>query len=213
MEIQNRILARATQLFLQKGVKSISMDEIAADLGVSKKTIYHHFATKAALVYEISLEYFRQEKLMMEEIGRQAVNALDELVRVVNWTLRFIQNVHPGVVYDIQKYYPQAWALFDDYKNGLVLTKLEENLVRGISEGFYRSEINVEMVARMRLSQIDACLNPQYFPPGKFDYMELQVQMLEIFIHGIVTETGRIFLQETLSPKSSTEKQPPLTNQ
>ncbi|MDX2246415.1 MAG: TetR/AcrR family transcriptional regulator [Bacteroidia bacterium] len=213
MEIRDRILARATQLFLQKGVKSISMDEIAADLGISKKTIYLYFATKAALVYEISQEYFRQEKAMMDEIAKQAVNALDELSKVVNWSLRFIRNVHPSVVYDIQKYYPHAWALFDEYKTHFVLTKLSENLERGISEGYYRKEINVEMVARMRLSQIDACLNPQYFPSGKFDFMELQVQMLEVYMNGIVTEKGREFLANFPTSSELFKPNQPLTHQ
>lgn len=189
------------------------MDEIAADLGISKKTIYLSFANKAALVYEISTEYFRQEKMMMEEISEKAHNALDELSKVVNWSLRFFQNVHPSVVYDIQKYYPQAWALFEEYKISFVLDKLKENLVWGISEGYYRQEINVEMVARMRLSQIDACLDPQYFPPGKFDFMELQIQMLEVFMNGIVTDKGRAFLRQSSKSDSPDQPNSPLTNQ
>lgn len=189
------------------------MDEIAADLGISKKTIYLSFANKAALVYEISAEYFRQEKKMMEDISKSAHNALDELSKVVNWSLRFFQNVHPSIVYDIQKYYPHAWSLFEEYKNSFVLDKLKENLLNGIEEGYYRREINVEMVARMRLSQIDACLDQQYFPAEKFDFMELQVQMLEVFMNGIVTDKGRTFLRQISLSDTPSPSNSPLTNQ
>lgn len=200
MEIEQRILARAEQLFMQKGVKSISMDDIASDLGISKKTIYQYFSNKAELVYEISKGYFAREKAMLEEISRQSGNALEELVKVVHWSLRFFQNIHPGVMFDIRKYYPRAWSLFEEYKSGFVLAAMVKNLEQGIREGLYRPDINVAMVARMRLSQIDACMDQQYFPNTEFDFMELQIQMLEVFMYGIVTGKGRISLKEYLKP-------------
>ncbi|MEM7371250.1 MAG: TetR/AcrR family transcriptional regulator [Bacteroidota bacterium] len=205
--IEYRILEHAQHVFMRYGVRSITMDDLAKGLGISKKTIYQYYSNKADLVYEVSKAHFRQEEQNCEIAAQSAVDAIDEMVKVVKWSLEMFSNVAPNLIFEIQKYYPKAWDLFNEFREHFVLRELRKNLQRGIEEGLYRKNLNLEIVARMRIVQIDMSVNPEYFPPNDFPPVEVQSQMFETYIRGIVTEKGRRLLSKYLA--SSPEKIPP----
>ncbi|MCB0836342.1 MAG: TetR/AcrR family transcriptional regulator [Bacteroidetes bacterium] len=198
---------RADEMFMKHGVKSISMDDIARDLGISKKTIYQYFSNKEELVVEVSKTYFTREIQSCEGIAHKSENAVDEMMKVVYMSIKSLRDLNPSLIFDIQKYYPKAWEHFEAYKNGYVFDKLRENLRQGIEEGIYRDNINIDIVARMRISQIDASLNPNYFPPDIFHFSEIQIQMMENYILGIATEKGRKLYQQYRDKSFSDQSQ------
>ncbi|MEL6673969.1 MAG: TetR/AcrR family transcriptional regulator [Bacteroidota bacterium] len=201
MEIEARILAQAKRRFMQYGVRSITMDDLAKDLGISKKTIYQSFENKAAVVYQVTLSHFEEEKALMEEIAQAAENALDELMRVCLWSYNAFKNISPNLPFEIRKYYPKSWKIIDDYMQVYVLEEVRNNLVRGQLEGLYREEINIDIVSRIRVSQFDMSIRESFFPPDQFDNTRVQMEMFAHYIYGIVTEKGRklldAFFQET----------------
>jgi len=199
MSVRQRILKHARDLFLTFGVKSITLDEIAKDLGISKKTIYQYFENKASLVYEVTKEYFELEKQEVERIELLAENALDELIKICEWTSRTMKNMSPTLVYEIAKYYPKAFEIQHEYIGSFVLHKLKENIERGIKEDLYRKDLDPDLVARIRISQFDFSSRQNFFPPDIFDIWGVQLELFILYMYGIVSVNGRKYLDEHLS--------------
>jgi AcrR family transcriptional regulator len=194
METKERILAHANQLFMKYGVRSVTLDDISRDLGISKKTIYQYFENKEDIVCEVARAHMQSEVEAGDQIAGISENALDELARFVHYTIQSLKTISPQLIFETQKYYPRAWQVFHDHKNDYILRKVRENLERGIREGLYRAEINVEIVARMRVAQIEMSLDPALFPPDQFDFLEIQLQMIELYMFGVMTKKGRSYL-------------------
>ena len=198
MGAKHRILQHARKLFLKYGVKSITLDEIAKDLGISKKTIYQYFTNKAAIIYEVTEAYFEEERQEVEHIETLAENAIDELIKIFVWTSKTFENMSPRLVYEIAKYYPKSFEIQHKYMSSFVFQKLKENVERGINEGLYRKELDPDLVARIRISQFDFPIKQEFFPMNMFDIWEVQIEMFILYMHGIVTENGKKFLEEHL---------------
>ncbi|RMG59259.1 MAG: TetR/AcrR family transcriptional regulator [Bacteroidetes bacterium] len=190
MDIPQRILAHAHEVFMKYGVRSITMDEVARDLGISKKTIYQYYENKAALVYAVAEGYFQSEEKIATDISALARDAIDEIVRVARWSFQTFRTMSPNLVMEIRKYYPRSWEIFDCFKSDFIHNKVRDNLQRGIAEGLYRPEIHVEIVAQVRVNQIEFSLKPEAFPPDRFDPVEVQQQLFELYLRGIVTPEG-----------------------
>ena len=190
-----RILDQAMALFMKRGVRSVTMDDIAQDLGISKKTIYQHFQNKAEIVREVTKRHCLQNEAEFEEIAKSAQNAIDELVHVMLWLVQTLKEMAPNLIYDIQKYYPDAWETFHHYENEFVLVAVIDNLKRGIQEGLYREDLNVEIVSRMRVAQVDLGFDETLFPRKQFAHLSVQVEMLKFYIHGITTPKGKEALE------------------
>ncbi|MEM6805905.1 MAG: TetR/AcrR family transcriptional regulator [Bacteroidota bacterium] len=205
MSAKARILQHARNLFLKYGVKSITLDDIAKDLGISKKTIYQYFDNKASIVYETTLDYFREEKAEMEHIHGIAENAIDELVKICIWAARTLENMSPNIMHEVSKYYPKAFTLHREYLSDFVFEKLKENLERGMQEGLYREDLDSDLVARIRISQFDSTLQEDIFPIEVFDVWEVQVELFILYLFGIVTPKGRELVESyrTLIPRKN----------
>lgn len=197
MEVKERILTAAEGLFLQYGFRSISMDDIARHLAVSKKTIYQFFSDKDEIVCLVATRHFNREKeLCKERIFDQAENAVHELLQVSRHMKTATTNTNPSVMFDLQKYHPKAWQIVKDFKQGFILQHLRRNLKQGIEEGLYRADMNVEIMARLRLEQVQLAFDANAFPPAEFNFFDIQLEFLDHFIRGIVTEKGLQLLTE-----------------
>lgn len=199
MEGKNRVLLFATELFLKYGVRNVTMDDLAQQLGVSKKTIYSTYRNKREIVIAVANEFFRMEKERSEQISEQSENAIDELFRIVSWSLSVLKKISPNLIFEIRKYYPEAWLVFDSFHRGYVLNKIKQNLEQGILEGLYRKGLQVEIVASLRILQIEATLHSDFFPSSKFDPAMVQVEVFELFMRGLVSDNGRLLLNQYLS--------------
>ncbi len=136
MELQERILLKGDELFRRHGIRSITMDDIAKQLGVSKKTIYQHFPDKDELVIEMTkLNIQRHFDEVEKCCGPASINAIAEMFAVNNSVGEMIRSFNPIMFYDLQKYHPKAWLKFREFRNKYVLTKITDNIKRGIEEG------------------------------------------------------------------------------
>lgn len=207
MEEKERVLTFATELFFKYGVRNVTMDDLAQQLGVSKKTIYATYSNKREIVMAVANHFFRLEKERSETISAQATNAIDELFRIVIWSANVLKKISPNLVFEIQKYYPEAWEVFNEFHRGYVFEKVKENLHQGIGEGLYRPELQVDIVARLRVLQIESTLHTDFFPADQYDQASVQVAVFELFMHGLVSDKGRALLNQyfSTSPYSSHE--------
>ena len=127
MDVKDRILLKAHGLYMRYGVKSVSMDDIANELGISKKTIYQYYERKADMVMEVSRFHFEAEKEISNQVIQQSENPVHELILSLRQFQQTFRNISHRIIYEVQKYYPQAWGLFEDFKLNYVLPIVEKN--------------------------------------------------------------------------------------
>ncbi|MBC6699748.1 TetR/AcrR family transcriptional regulator [Hymenobacter puniceus] len=196
MEIKDRILQAAEALFMRNGIRSVSMDDIATHLAMSKKTLYKWFENKDQIVLGVTKQHLGMEEAECCRMFAAAPHALDELFQMINWAKRQIQDVHPGIFYDLRKYYPAAWALWEQHKNTFILEKIGANLRRGMAEGLYRADLNVDILSRLHLAEIELAFNADLFPPKQFDASTVHFTFLEHFLLGVATLKGHKLINE-----------------
>ncbi|MEM6629957.1 MAG: TetR/AcrR family transcriptional regulator [Bacteroidota bacterium] len=199
MDTRNRILTHATNLFLKYGIKTVSLDRLVRDLGISKKTLYQLFANKSLLVQEVCQNIVNEEEGICDGIIEVSENAVDELVKYMQHSIHQFQRISPKMIYEVRKYYPDGWKIFERHSSEYGVLKVEENLIRGISEGLYRPEINVNIVSRMRVNSINTEFDPTLFPEDEFNLIEIHFQLFQIYLYGIATEKGRSLIETYLT--------------
>ncbi len=184
-------------MFRRHGIRSITMDDIAKQLGVSKKTIYQHFPDKEELVVEIvKLNITRHMDHMEMCCGTSAKDAIDELLQVTDQVSRMIQSYNPIMFYDLQKYHPNAWIKFRQFRDHELLTKIKENLLRGISEGLYRENLNIDIISKMRLEQVDMSFDYNVFPSTEYRFDVVMVSLTEHFLYGLLSLKGHKLINQ-----------------
>jgi AcrR family transcriptional regulator len=190
MEMQERILDTSFGLFRQYGTRSITMDDIAQKMGASKKTLYAHFADKDELVMHAIARYLTQMDAQSNENQQQAGDAIDEMFRVMQMLDECFRCMNPIVLFDLQRFHPRAFQVFQDYKNGPLQLTIRQNLERGISEGLYRAELDVDVMTQYRVAATMLCFQPDAFPAAKYEMGKVQLLLLEHYLYGVVSEEG-----------------------
>ena len=190
MKTEDRIIAAAGELFFRHGIKSIMMDDVATHLGMSKKTIYQFYADKDAIVSALTDVELNTQHLEMEEARRTSVNAIDEIFKTMSCLSRTFVKINANVFYDMQKFHPGSWNRFHDFKEKNMLVFVEENLQSGMKDELYRNDLNAKIMAKFRMEEVAMAFNPLIFPPDKYNIKEVQMILLDHFVHGITTLKG-----------------------
>lgn len=177
-------------MFWRYGVKSVTMDDIAKELGISKKTIYQQFNDKDAIVKDVVEREMQCEQTDMERLEAEASNPIDEVMRTSDYIRASFATVSPVLLNDLKKYHPKAWTIFQKHKHEHIIQGISGNLQRGIAAGLYRDDIDVDVLARMRVEQIEMAFDPAIFPPQKFAIIEVHTQLIHHFLRGILTDQG-----------------------
>ncbi len=194
MEIKDRILTQASALFMRNGIKSVSMDDIAADLAMSKKTLYKTFTNKDEIVLAVMTRHLSQAQGECTRVAGIAANAVEEMLNISAWADQQFSHVHPSIFYDLKKYHAAAWALFSAHKHAFILDQIMQNLRRGIAEGLFRADLDVEVLARLNLAQLELAFDPDYYPPTRFTPIRVNKVFDEHFLLGVATLKGhRLF--------------------
>ena len=187
---ENDILERVRELFFKYGVRSISMDDICRDLGVSKKTLYLHFRSKHDLVMRL-LELERQSfEIIFDTYNFEGVNAIDILLTVSKEVGDKFWDVSPSMTFDLKKYYPEVYNKHVEERIDFIFQKIKINLEKGINQGVYRDDLSIELVARLYIRRLMDLHNPEFFPADKFSFQTLFDVMFDNFIRGIANPKG-----------------------
>ena len=196
MEIKDRILNHTQALFMRNGIKSVSMDDIAADLAMSKKTLYKWFENKDQIVQAAMSRHLGSTQSECTAMIQSATSAIDELFQMLAWIKQEFGNVHPSIFYDLRKFHPGTWQLWQAHKNEFILSQIVQNLRRGIAEGLFRADLDVDVLARLRLAQIELQFDPDLFPPREFANERVSVALLEHFMLGVATLKGHKLINQ-----------------
>lgn len=183
-------------LFNRFGVRSVTMDDVAREAAMSKKTLYQYFTNKDGLVTAVAKFQMQLEKDEFESIAQEASNAIDELHQIAKCMRRNIQEINPSLLFDLQKFHHEAWNQYLDFKDEFVRGNIEDNLRRGIAEGYYRPEIDVAVLSTFRVEQVQMIFDQKIFPADKFRFIEVQMHLFDHFVHGVLTDKGRKLYQD-----------------
>lgn len=190
MKTKDRILLGAQELFFKYGIKSITMDDIAKHLAISKKTIYKYFADKDEVVETMMIQLMKKNEAQFQNIVDESTNVVEEVFGMMKHMGMMFSQMNPNLFYDMQKFHPNTWNLFKKFKEECIESMVIDSIERGISQGLVRSDINSKIVARLRMEQVEIGFNPQAFPPNKFKIIEVQLALLDHYLHGICTLKG-----------------------
>lgn len=197
------ILKTAAELFLNLGFKSVTMDDIANAMGMSKKTIYHHFENKTILIKETVLYMFHFISTGIEDIRAEENNPIEETYKIKQFLMTHLKDEKSSPQYQLQKYYPK---IFDDLKAKQCCVMedcITTNLKNGVALGLYRDTIEVEFISKIYFSCMMALKDKELFPLNNFSMQNLMENYLEYHLRGICTKKGL----ETLSTYISTNNQ------
>jgi AcrR family transcriptional regulator len=188
--IRKKIISESVVLFMEYGIRSVTMDDIARHLGISKKTIYQHFKDKEEIILVSTHDYFQREHERMEEMEKNSENAVEALFNLTVCIREQVKNIKSNVLFDLKKYYQNAWEKYTRFKHDVIYDSVLRNMNRGISEGLFRSDINPQILAQLRIGEIELSFNKDYFPEDKFSLIEIHEQLFEHFTYGILSEKG-----------------------
>lgn len=194
-ESKERIVSSVTDLIYRFGVKSITMDDVARHLAVSKKTLYRYFADKNDMVYQCCMHDLEKRKAAFATIQAKAVDSVQELVLMMENMQTMLSSINPNLLFEVRKYHQQAWQIYVDFKEQFMMQSISNNLMRGMEAGIYREDLNVRILARLRLEEVEMGFNPDVYPSTKFHLKDVQMGLFDHFLHGITTPKGQKLIQ------------------
>ena len=189
-DIKDQILRGASELFWRYGIKSITMDEIARHLSISKKTIYQYFEDKEVLVNSFVHAMGAEIQNEMLATMQGTTDVIEELVKSSEYMKAKVCNVNPCLLFDLRKYHIVGWKLWTEHKSKFMVGFIKQSIERGIEQGLFRKTINPMVLAKLRMEQVEMGFNPDIFPADKFNVNEVQMQFFLHFIYGISTVKG-----------------------
>lgn len=170
------------------------MDDISRNLGISKKTLYEKIKDKKDLVLQTMSHHMRCEENFFLEKIRPVENPIVQLINLSKHITDTMKEYNSSLIYDLQKYHPDAWQLFEDHRKGFIFEHIKTNLEQGMKDGWYRSNINPETIATLYISSLVNILDVNMFPPERFRFHEVIEEMITYHLYGIVTEKGISYL-------------------
>ncbi len=203
--VKERILAEADRLFCQFGIKSITMEDLAKNLGISKKTIYQHFENKDDLVLQWAVNGLKGLECQWEECSVGAENAIDLVFKFLNSHIEMMVKMNPLIIHDLKKYHPSSVSFLKEYKKHTERERVQELIKQGIREGLYRADLNWDVLARFQLLMKDQCMNQENFPASEFNVFAVVKEVTINFITGLTTLEGHKLVEHY---RNATVEQP-----
>ncbi len=188
--MRENIIHKATELFLTLGFKSVTMDDIANELGISKKTIYVHFENKTKLVEATTIEMFEIIAQGIDAICDLEKDPIEEIYDIKKLVLEYLKDETSSPYHQLQKYYPKIFNTLRSKQYGLMEDCVAGNLERGITLGLYRNNLEIEFISKIYFTCIMALRDNQLFPLIDFSMNSLMNHYLEYHVRGICTPKG-----------------------
>lgn len=200
--MKEKIIQKAGEMFITLGFKSVTMDDIAQEMGISKKTIYTHFDNKTNLVRETVTYLFHTISCEIDEIRAEEKNPIEELYEIKKLVLMHLKYEKSSPQYQLQKYYPEI----HDTIKAMHFEKMHcctlENLEKGVKKKLYRENLDIDFIARIYFIGMNGIKDDSIFPVQKFPKISLYEAYLEYHLRGIVTKEGlkilNTFINQTI---------------
>ncbi|HET8838005.1 MAG TPA: TetR/AcrR family transcriptional regulator [Flavobacteriaceae bacterium] len=200
--MKGKILQKATELFLYHGFKSVTMDDIALEMGISKKTVYTHFNTKTKLVQGVTDHLFETISSGIDEIIAQHKDPIEEMYEIKKFVMCNLKGENASPIFQLQKYYPEIFQSIKKRQLAKMRECTVENLQRGIKKGVYRKNLNLGFVSRIYFLGMNGIKDLNIFPTNEFSQKEIHEEFLNYHLRGIVTPKGLEKLKEIIFKSS-----------
>lgn len=194
--MQEQIIEKATEMYLTLGFKSVTMDDIANEMGISKKTIYQHFANKNDLVEAVTMQMFETISCGIDQICQPDKNAIEELFEIKDFVLYKLKDEKASPIFQLQKYFPRIYKTL----HGKEYCKMQDcvitNLKKGVETGLYRPEIDIEFISKIYYSCVHALKDKTVFSDESYNFRMLEELYLNYHVRAISTSKGLKVLEK-----------------
>lgn len=194
-EKKRELILQATDIYMRYGIKSMTMDEMARQLGVSKKTLYQHVKDKNDLVEQCLMLQHEEEHKMIMAVVEETENAIEQMLKISRIIIEQLRNIHPSIFFDLARYHPTAMKMMDKNKEEFICGCIVENLVVGIKQGLYRKNLNAEIISSIYVGMIDMMMQDG-IQHSKLRPDEIYSEMFRYHIRGIASDQGLEYLVE-----------------
>ena len=194
--MKEQILHTSTDLFLNLGFKSVTMDDIASHMGMSKKTLYSHYKNKQALVHDVTLNIYTNICTGIDHICDTSLNPIEELYDIKRMVMSTLKGDKSSPIHQLQRYYPKVHSEIKKRQFDFMQECVNKNLTLGIEQGLYIPTIDRTFVSRIYFVGIQGIKDLEIFPPSQFPVQKLYDQYLDYHLRGIVTPAGRQILNK-----------------
>jgi len=191
------IIEKASELYLQYGIKSLTMDDLARELGISKKTLYQFVTDKSDLVKRVIMRKFDQYKCRIDNYPED-LNAIEILVHTNEVILEMMKKSVPSIEYDLLKYYPEVWNELISTRRKVIYEQIRQNLQQGIAEGLYREELNIPIIAKIHASRAELKWQSGFFTMEEMMSPAVMTEMLVYHLRGICNAKGLEILEKKM---------------
>ncbi len=183
-------------MYLKYGIKSVTMDDVARELGISKKTLYLFFKDKNDLVYKTMECQIAIDRELVNGIKSKNLNAIDEIMEIAQMVTSILRSIQPAVIFDIQKYYPEVWQLQIDYRRNFIVQTVVDNIIKGQEEGLYRTNLTPTIVAKFFSVKMENIFDDKVFPPDKYNLADVYMEYIRYHLMGICNQQGANYILE-----------------
>ena len=181
---------------MQYGIRSVSMDDIANNLGMSKKTLYQYFADKDELVDSVVDAHITSIQGDCMDCRKDARDAVHEIFITMERIMAQFSNMNPMLLYDLEKFHFRSYQRFRDHKDKFTAQIIRENIEWGIKDELYRDDLDVDIITKFRIESMMIPFNVATFPPGKYNLGDLSEKIIEHFVYGLATIKGHKLIQK-----------------
>jgi AcrR family transcriptional regulator len=188
--METRILLKARDLMLQSGLRQVTMDDLAHQLGISKKTIYQYYKDKDDLVKAVVNLELKEHEMTCKECKSKAENAIHEMFLLMENMKAMTQTMNPNSMMELEKHFSNAFDMIKNHKDEFLFSLIKQNLMKGIEEGCYRKDLDIDIISKFRLETVFIPFNLHLVPLSKFNSLEVHTQLMEHFVYGLMTIKG-----------------------
>lgn len=196
-EVKLKILKGAEGLFLKYGFKSITMDDIARELGISKKTLYQFFEDKTSLVDQAIVRHILQEESCCREMCQHVNNPVEFMLLITDSFGDIKKQINQSILFDLKKYFKSSWDKLNYFRIDFIFNQVLDNLKQGKSEGYYHADIDESLTARFYIHLVDFMMNPDNYSSANYDFKTVHDEMMRYHLRSICTEKGLKFLNSS----------------
>lgn len=182
---------------MRYGLKSVTMDDVCRELGISKKTLYQYVSDKNDLIAKVLDQDIQEDEKVICALQTSGLSAIDELLHIQKMVTEKVQHMHSSIIYDLKKYYPESWGRIIKHRNEFIVGCIEQNIIKGQQEGLFRTDIHSALIAKIYASRIEVSIDPSLYSGLKITPAEVYAEAMRYHIRGIATEKGLKYLEST----------------
>lgn len=198
-----KICSSSEKLFMRYGIKSITMDDVAKELSISKKTIYQYVSDKDDLVNKTILLHIQSMDHGCMKVVQSEENAILQIIKIAEMMISMHKEMNPSVLFDLKKYHPDTYKMFTDHREKSMMTEVIGNLNLGISQKLYRENLNIPVTAGVYMVLIESCISTDVQSLATLSFADKYNHLIDYHFNAICTPKGLEFIKNYKSQKTT----------